>query len=273
MEFSPTRQSQVAACEKLRDTVTGISALYKSLHEMNERSLSPMNSFTELYRTSTQAMIKRKEEMTKHVPKSPFSRPSGIVVSDADCSTVGSGFASRVRHGCLCCNPSLLCDVCFTLTSMVWVRISKKAWVCVCKCIVPVRHQGMLNIRRAASSLERLVGDFLTLPRVFSLEIGVELNQNVPSPAAWCLKLWLKKEFRGPRSDTIDRVTLEKTARTSRGRSLEYLRRTIKMHERPVGNGPCNFEPWSSDEAGKFEAGQSVTKVAAAMSVPRNNIS
>ncbi|GFX47473.1 uncharacterized protein TNCV_618321 [Trichonephila clavipes] len=63
MEVSPTRQAQVAACEKLRDTVTGISALHMSLHD--GRSSSPLNSFKELYLTSTQAMIKRKEEMVK----------------------------------------------------------------------------------------------------------------------------------------------------------------------------------------------------------------
>ncbi|GFU35496.1 hypothetical protein TNCV_564061 [Trichonephila clavipes] len=42
------RQAQVAACEKLRDTVTGISALHKSLHEKDGRSPSPRNSFPEL---------------------------------------------------------------------------------------------------------------------------------------------------------------------------------------------------------------------------------
>ncbi|GFY32300.1 hypothetical protein TNCV_3558081 [Trichonephila clavipes] len=63
MEVSPTRQTQVAACEKLRDTVTGISALHMSFHD--GRSFSPQNSFKELYLTSTQAMIKRKEEMVK----------------------------------------------------------------------------------------------------------------------------------------------------------------------------------------------------------------
>ncbi|GFW91470.1 uncharacterized protein TNCV_3376351 [Trichonephila clavipes] len=67
MEFSPTRLAQVAACEKLRDTVTGISALHKSLYEMDGRSPSPKNSFTELYRTSTQAMIRRKEEMVSEL--------------------------------------------------------------------------------------------------------------------------------------------------------------------------------------------------------------
>ncbi|GFT67443.1 uncharacterized protein TNCV_2360561 [Trichonephila clavipes] len=41
------------------------------------------------------------------------------MVSNADCGAVGSGFESRVRHGCLCCNPFLLCDVCFTLPS-IW---------------------------------------------------------------------------------------------------------------------------------------------------------
>ncbi|GFY27678.1 hypothetical protein TNCV_241461 [Trichonephila clavipes] len=63
MEVSPMRQAQVATCEKLRDTVTGISALHMSLHD--GRSSSPQNSFKELYLTSTQAMIKRKEEMPK----------------------------------------------------------------------------------------------------------------------------------------------------------------------------------------------------------------
>ncbi|GFT61378.1 hypothetical protein TNCV_1953021 [Trichonephila clavipes] len=35
-------------------------------------------------------------------------RPSGIVVSEADCGAVGTGFNSRRRRGCLCCNPSFL---------------------------------------------------------------------------------------------------------------------------------------------------------------------
>ncbi|GFT03238.1 hypothetical protein TNCV_3610931 [Trichonephila clavipes] len=69
MEVSPTRQAQVAACEKLRDTVTGISTLHLSLHD--GRSPSPQNSFTELYRMSTQAMIKRKEEMVSELKTLP----------------------------------------------------------------------------------------------------------------------------------------------------------------------------------------------------------
>ncbi|GFS87666.1 hypothetical protein TNCV_2942461 [Trichonephila clavipes] len=69
MEVSraPTTQAQVSACEKLRDTVTGISALHMSLHD--GRSHSPQSSFAELYRMSTQAMIKRKEEMNKKLCK------------------------------------------------------------------------------------------------------------------------------------------------------------------------------------------------------------
>ncbi|GFV33111.1 uncharacterized protein TNCV_509501 [Trichonephila clavipes] len=47
-------------------------------------------------------------------------RPTGIVVSDADCCAVGTGFESRRRHGCL-------------------------------------RHGGTLNSRRAVSPLESLV--------------------------------------------------------------------------------------------------------------------
>ncbi|GFT75647.1 uncharacterized protein TNCV_1136051 [Trichonephila clavipes] len=71
MDISPSRLAQVAACEKLRDTVTGISALHKSLHEVDRRSPSPRNSYTELYRTNTQAMIRRKEEMVSELKTLP----------------------------------------------------------------------------------------------------------------------------------------------------------------------------------------------------------
>ncbi|GFX49118.1 hypothetical protein TNCV_3077361 [Trichonephila clavipes] len=54
------------------------------------------------------------------------SRPSGKVVNDTDCRTVGPGFESLRCHGCF-------------------------------KCIVPSRHEGTLNYRRAASPLVRLV--------------------------------------------------------------------------------------------------------------------
>ncbi|GFU45079.1 hypothetical protein TNCV_4235601 [Trichonephila clavipes] len=65
MEFSPTKFEQVASCEKFRDTVTGISALHKSLHEMDGRSPSPRNSYKDLYLSATQAMIRRKEELSR----------------------------------------------------------------------------------------------------------------------------------------------------------------------------------------------------------------
>ncbi|GFU26929.1 hypothetical protein TNCV_2536611 [Trichonephila clavipes] len=59
MDFSPTRQIQVAACEKLRDTVHGISALHSSMFE-GVRTPSPKNSFMELYQMSTHAMARKK---------------------------------------------------------------------------------------------------------------------------------------------------------------------------------------------------------------------
>ncbi|GFT76084.1 uncharacterized protein TNCV_1255641 [Trichonephila clavipes] len=65
----------------------------------------------------------------------------------------------------------------------------------VCKCIVPLRHGGTLNSRRAASPLVRLVEEVERLeapdhPQVFSLKIGVETSQIVLSPI-WCSKLRL----------------------------------------------------------------------------------
>ncbi|GFX35646.1 hypothetical protein TNCV_4469871 [Trichonephila clavipes] len=64
MDFSPSRHLQVAACEKLTDTVTGISALHQSLQEKESlRSPGPRNSYTELYRMNAQAMARKKEEM------------------------------------------------------------------------------------------------------------------------------------------------------------------------------------------------------------------
>ncbi|GFU73113.1 uncharacterized protein TNCV_1354041 [Trichonephila clavipes] len=63
------------------------------------------------------------------------------------------------------------------------------------KCIVPSRHGGTLNSRRAASPLVRLVegeerGRPLTTLRVFSLKIGVKPSQIILSPE-WCSKLRL----------------------------------------------------------------------------------
>ncbi|GFV86372.1 hypothetical protein TNCV_1469351 [Trichonephila clavipes] len=71
MEFSPTKFEKVSACEKLRDTVTGISTLHKSIYGMDGRSPSPRNSFTDPYISSTQAMIRRKEEMVSELKTLP----------------------------------------------------------------------------------------------------------------------------------------------------------------------------------------------------------
>ncbi|GFY52080.1 hypothetical protein TNIN_27021 [Trichonephila inaurata madagascariensis] len=66
LDFSPTRKAKIAACEKLRDTVTGISALHKSLlDEILASSPTHTNSFSEIYRMSTQAMAMKKEETGK----------------------------------------------------------------------------------------------------------------------------------------------------------------------------------------------------------------
>ncbi|GFV39947.1 hypothetical protein TNCV_3861221 [Trichonephila clavipes] len=65
MELSPTKSDQVSACEKLRDTVTGISALHSSIYGMDGRSPSPGNSFMDLYLSNNQAMIRRKEELKR----------------------------------------------------------------------------------------------------------------------------------------------------------------------------------------------------------------
>ncbi|GFX83976.1 uncharacterized protein TNCV_3018241, partial [Trichonephila clavipes] len=63
MELSPSKFDQVSACAKLRDTVTGISALHLSIHGMDGRSPSPGNSFMDMYISGKQAMIRRKAEM------------------------------------------------------------------------------------------------------------------------------------------------------------------------------------------------------------------
>ncbi|GFX89794.1 hypothetical protein TNCV_2245941 [Trichonephila clavipes] len=65
MELSPTKSDQVSACEKLRNTVTGISALHSSIYGMDGRAPSPGNSFMDIYLSNNQAMIRRKEELVK----------------------------------------------------------------------------------------------------------------------------------------------------------------------------------------------------------------
>ncbi|GFS64079.1 hypothetical protein TNCV_3944641 [Trichonephila clavipes] len=70
MDFSPTRQSQVAACEKLRDTVHSISALHSSMFE-GERTPNPKNSFLELYQMSTYDLAKKKDELVSELKTLP----------------------------------------------------------------------------------------------------------------------------------------------------------------------------------------------------------
>ncbi|GFS93597.1 hypothetical protein TNCV_3775691 [Trichonephila clavipes] len=70
MDFSPTRQSQVAACEKLRDTVHSISALHSSMLE-GGRTPSPKNSFLELYQMSTYDLAKKKDELVSELKTLP----------------------------------------------------------------------------------------------------------------------------------------------------------------------------------------------------------
>ncbi|GFW15475.1 hypothetical protein TNCV_4656151 [Trichonephila clavipes] len=83
----------------------------------------------------------------------------------------------------------------------------------VCKCIVPSRHGGTLNSRRAASPLVRLIerkrgGRPLTLP---PQNWGGTKSEIVLSPL-WYSRLWpttgvhlapCQDEFRGPRSDYV----------------------------------------------------------------------
>ncbi|GFT55937.1 hypothetical protein TNCV_2158081 [Trichonephila clavipes] len=58
MDFSPTRQSKVAACEKLRDTVHSISAMHSSISE--GASTPTKNSFLELYQMTWNDLAKKR---------------------------------------------------------------------------------------------------------------------------------------------------------------------------------------------------------------------
>ncbi|GFT80831.1 hypothetical protein TNCV_2714631 [Trichonephila clavipes] len=92
MDFSPTRQSEVAACEKLRDTVHSISALHSSMLE-GARTPSPKNSFLELYQMSTYAMAKKKDELVSELKTLPpctrddckeHKIPPSLIVEDSN---------------------------------------------------------------------------------------------------------------------------------------------------------------------------------------------
>ncbi|GFX40327.1 hypothetical protein TNCV_4319601 [Trichonephila clavipes] len=88
MDFSPTRQTQVAACEKLRDTVHGISALHSSMLEGVRK-----NSFLELYQMTTHAMARKKDELVSELKTFlPCTRddckehkiPTSLIVEDSN---------------------------------------------------------------------------------------------------------------------------------------------------------------------------------------------
>ncbi|GFV45703.1 hypothetical protein TNCV_1970041 [Trichonephila clavipes] len=100
MELSPSKFDQVSACAKLRDTVTGSSALHLSIHGMAGRSPSPGNSFMDMYISGKQAMIRRKAEMLKSLSISKYMisilkahcHPpiNDRSIANASCTAIGS---------------------------------------------------------------------------------------------------------------------------------------------------------------------------------------
>ncbi|GFX08663.1 hypothetical protein TNCV_61901 [Trichonephila clavipes] len=70
MDFSPTRQSKVAACEKLRDTVHSISAMHSSISE-GARTPTMENSFLELYQMTSYDLAKKKDELVSELKTLP----------------------------------------------------------------------------------------------------------------------------------------------------------------------------------------------------------
>ncbi|GFW40110.1 hypothetical protein TNCV_5117931 [Trichonephila clavipes] len=102
MDFSPTRQIQVAACKKLRDTVHGISTLHSSMFE-GVRSPSPKNSYMELYQMSTQAMARKKDELVSELKTLPRTRddckehkiPTSLIAED---SNINESTSDEINH-------------------------------------------------------------------------------------------------------------------------------------------------------------------------------
>ncbi|GFQ84840.1 hypothetical protein TNCT_58131 [Trichonephila clavata] len=72
MDISPTKNSQLEACEKPRETITGISAIHQTLQQEGSiRTPSPRNSFIELYRKNTEAIMRRKEDLASELRTLP----------------------------------------------------------------------------------------------------------------------------------------------------------------------------------------------------------
>ncbi|GFV96701.1 hypothetical protein TNCV_3387941 [Trichonephila clavipes] len=69
--------------------------------------------------------LPKKRHMTKYCNKAIWEEKTTSSTmtctegrySDDDFGAVGAGFESQVKHGYLCCNPSLLCEVYLTLLS------------------------------------------------------------------------------------------------------------------------------------------------------------
>ncbi|GFS71280.1 hypothetical protein TNCV_5050291 [Trichonephila clavipes] len=73
MDIFPSKNEQISACEKLRDTVTGISVLHQIVQDdARFHTHSPMNSFMHLYRMNTEAMMRKKEDLVNELRTLPF---------------------------------------------------------------------------------------------------------------------------------------------------------------------------------------------------------
>ncbi|GFV33306.1 hypothetical protein TNCV_1498271 [Trichonephila clavipes] len=93
MDFSPTRQSKVAACEKLRVTVHSISAMHSSILE-GARSPTKKNSFLELYQMTSYDLAKKKDELVTE-KGTPYGDPRKSEISPLN-GLKGISFANVV---------------------------------------------------------------------------------------------------------------------------------------------------------------------------------
>ncbi|GFT26444.1 hypothetical protein TNCV_3603141 [Trichonephila clavipes] len=77
--------SQLAACEKLRASVTGISAIHQTVQEEGRfRTLSPRNSFLDLYQVNAEAILRKKKEEPKTArPNSSTRNPDPVETSNS----------------------------------------------------------------------------------------------------------------------------------------------------------------------------------------------
>ncbi|GFX83058.1 hypothetical protein TNCV_5002061 [Trichonephila clavipes] len=90
MDFSPTRQSKVAACEKLRDTVHSISAMHSSISE-GARTPTKKNSFLELYQMTSFDLAK-KRRIDKPIKAVIKGLPNSSITDDITSDLADVGF-------------------------------------------------------------------------------------------------------------------------------------------------------------------------------------